>query len=185
MRKWLLIGVLALPAVFCAIASPTDMSKAFDSSMKTALVGASTALNIPADAPSLMGPDIATSPPGETGVITGTLSYPDDMIPPLRIAAFEVATGKIRYMDTVAAQSTYTFKIPVGTYHIVAYSIGGDGFRAGVAGGYTRAIPCGLAIECADHTLMDVVVTAGATTSGIDPGDFFAEDGAFPPMPGH
>lgn len=190
MRKWIVLSMLALSAVFCTIGAPAAENDKvpINNEMSTALVAASTAINVPTQMPLISGPGSETATPtaassAGTGTITGKLSYPAETIPPLRVAAFEVKTGKISFIDTVAGQSSYSLELPVGTYHVVAYVIPHNKFPE-VAGGYTRAVPCGLAIECADHAYIEVTVKAGETVTGIDPGDFYAEDGAFPPRPG-
>jgi hypothetical protein len=64
-------------------------------------------------------------------------------------------------------------------YHVVSYKIGPDT----LAGGYTQMVPCGLAYGCNDHSFIDVIVTAGQTTADINPGDWYADAGTFPPIP--
>ena len=44
-------------------------------------------------------------------------------------------------------------------------------------------VPCGLADGCNDHSFIDVTLTAGQTTTDIDPGDWYADAGTFPLMP--
>ena len=44
-------------------------------------------------------------------------------------------------------------------------------------------VPCGLQYGCNDHSLIDVVVPAGGQASGVDPADFYADPGTFPPNP--
>jgi len=41
--------------------------------------------------------------------------------------------------------------------------------------------PCGLVFGCNDHTLLDVIVIAGQTTTDINPGDWYADASAFDP----
>jgi hypothetical protein len=173
MKKWIFISVLALSAIFCNL--PVTAPKVTDTAPAT---DAASPLSDAATATAK-----ASHTQTSTGTIVGKLSYPADSLPPMRIAAFDVATGKVTSIDTVAGQSTYSLDLPVGTYHIVAYSIASGSFPGGIAGGYTNAVPCGLAAECADHTLIDVTVTAGVTLPDINPGDFYGVDGTFPPMP--
>lgn len=119
------------------------------------------------------------------GSLSGQLSYPSEAIPPLRVVAFDVDSENFYYVETLYNQSAYQITgLPVGTYHVVAYSQGGGSFPAGLAGGYTQAALCGLRAECTDHSLAPVEVRAGQETTGINPSDWYAGDNAFPPMPG-
>jgi hypothetical protein len=122
-------------------------------------------------------PSPAASP---TGSISGELSYPSQGIPPLRVAAFTAGGDQVYVIDTALNQASYQItNLPPGVYHVVAYLLDGD-----LAGGYTQAVPCGLHTGCTDHSLIDVSVQAGQDTPGIDPGDWYAPQGAFPPRPG-
>jgi len=120
-----------------------------------------------------------------TGSISGMLSYPASGIPRLRVVAFRLEDSSIRYIETASNPYIlyYEFDLPVGTYSVVAYSLGGEGLQYGEAGGYTEAVLCGLAVDCTDHTLIAVTVTAGSTTVGVNPGDWYASPDAFPPIP--
>ncbi len=127
---------------------------------------------------------MATATSNATGAISGSLSYPADKLPPMIVAAYRVNAQDYRYVLTQPGQSTYTIDtLQPGVYHVIAYTIGGDGFPPGLAGGYTRAVPCGLATECANHTLIDVTVEPAKTTTGINPGDWYAPPGSFQPFP--
>lgn len=113
------------------------------------------------------------------GSIAGTLSYPSEQIPAMQVTAFNLETGFWWYTLTVQNQSSYQLDdLPVGDYTVVAYPVG-----AMEGGGYTAAVPCGLTVACSDHGLLAVSVEADAVTSGIDPGDWYAGAGAFPPNP--
>ena len=119
------------------------------------------------------------------GSLTGKLMYPSSHIPPLRVVAFQVGTSNYKYVDTVENQTTYQIDdLPPGTYHVVAYTIGSNGFAGDPAGGYSQMVPCGLQYGCNDHTLIDVSVTSNHVTTGVDPDDFYADPGTFPPYPG-
>jgi hypothetical protein len=127
-------------------------------------------------------PPVPTLPTVQaTGGISGHLSYPSDFIPPLRVVAFNAANTFIYYfLDTAPNQPDYAISgLPVGIYHVVSYRID----ASPLAGGYTQMVPCGLAYGCNDHSFIEVKVSAGQTTTGIDPGDWYAEAGTFPPMP--
>jgi len=118
-------------------------------------------------------------PSGGTGSITGALSYPSEFIPPLRVFAYQVGTENYFYVDTAENQPTYQIdNLPTGYYRIVAYILNGK-----LAGGYTQAVPCGLGANCTNHELLEVPVNIGETATGIDPADWYAQEGAFPPAP--
>jgi hypothetical protein len=176
MKKWILLASLALTTIFCTLGAPSAPVS------PTADVGSMVNATLTALAASEPAP-VETPAPSETaapvpGTITGKLSYPSEGIPPLRIVAFEVGSDRYHYILTLQNQADYTFELPAGVYHIVAYVMDGS-----YAGGYTQMVPCGLTAECTDHSLIDVTVDYGATVSGIDPADWYAPADAFPPMP--
>lgn len=117
------------------------------------------------------------------GTITGGLSYPSEMVPAMRVVAYQVENEQTYFVDTQNYETFYTLPVPAGNYYVVAYTRGEDIFPIGLAGGYTQVVPCGFTENCSDHSLIEVVVTQGSVTSGIDPGDFYAPEGTFPPMP--
>jgi hypothetical protein len=120
-----------------------------------------------------------------TGSISGMLTYPAEGLPRLHVVAFRLEDGSSRYIETASSPTIlyYEFDLPVGTYNVVAYALGSDSSPTGLAGGYTNAVLCGLTVDCTDHSLIAVTVTAGSTTMNINPGDWYADSGSFPPMP--
>ncbi len=140
-------------------------------------VSSATQAVVPALAPTL-------HPVAATGSISGTLMYPASGIPSLRIVAFQVGAPNYYHVDTAFGQNSYQFdNLPAGTYRVLAYTIPGGGFNSGPVGGYSQMVPCGLQYGCDDHTLIDVVVTAGHVTTGVNPNDYYAPEGTFPPNP--
>jgi hypothetical protein len=148
---------------------------------QTAMAAAPTA---PTDSPVptatvTQPPAPTTDIPPQTGSISGDLSYPSEFIPEQYIVAFQVGSDAYYYVGTARNQTTYQIaNLPPGTYHVVAYLVDGD-----LSAGYTHAVPCGLSVECNDHSLIDVPVAPGQDTGGIDPADWYAPDGAFPSNP--
>ena len=133
----------------------------------------------PAQDAATRTPAITITPTSAPGSISGALSYPSEFIPPLRVAAFSVDGYNYRYVDTMQNQATYQITgLAPGKYHVVAFVMDGS-----YAGGYTFAVPCGLSVDCADHSLIDVIVEAGKDTPDINPADWYAPEGTFPPMP--
>ena len=121
----------------------------------------------------------------QAGSLSGQLGYPSEAIPPLRVVAFDANSDDFFYIETIYNQSTYQIAgLPVGTYHVVAYTLGGGSFPAGLAGGYTQAVLCGHTQECTDHSLISVDVVGGQDTPNVNPNDWYFVENAFPPMPG-
>jgi hypothetical protein len=117
------------------------------------------------------------------GAITGRLSYPSEFIPPEKVVAFRLENGQVFSIDTQMNQGEYVLPVPAGTYHVVAYVRDNEGKLTGYAGGYTQAVLCGLSVDCLNHDLIDVVAEQGSVTFRVDPGDFYAPEGAFPLPP--
>jgi hypothetical protein len=136
-----------------------------------------------ANAPQNGGTDVIptfTPVGGLSGSITGQLSYPSEGIPSMAIVAY-VAGGSpldYYYVVTNAGASSYQIdNLPPGNYNVVAY-VGGS-----IAGGYSQAVPCGLSVECTDHSLISVSVVGGQVTSNVNPGDWYAPENSFPAYP--
>ncbi|MBL8063115.1 MAG: hypothetical protein JNK32_08865 [Anaerolineales bacterium] len=116
----------------------------------------------------------------ELGGIAGQLNYPSNFIPSLVVTAFAAdGSGDYSYIITNENSSTYQIEnLPAGNYYVVAYVSGG-----GLQAGYTQAVLCGLSAECTDHLLLPVPVKAGQVTNGVNPIDWYAPEGTFPPYP--
>ncbi len=115
----------------------------------------------------------------KTGNIKGTLGYPSEGIPPLEVYAIST-TDSSNYFFIKTSQNQNSFEIEdvdSGTYYVLAYS------ESNFAGGWTKAVPCGLSVDCNDHSLTPVVVKAGVTTSGIELKDWYAPENFFPSRP--
>ncbi len=122
-----------------------------------------------------------TQTPETNGALSGTLGYPSEGIPPLEVYAFKQGDASA-YFKVATAQNQQTFSltdVAAGTYIVVAYPKDG----AGLVGGYTYAVACGLSVECTDHSLVPVVVKAGETTEGVMVKDWYAPAGTFPAKP--
>lgn len=179
----LLVGLLLAG---CGQAAPTPTAAANPTFELDQIVHATVAAltaqatPLPAATPLPPTPTVSTAP----GSISGSLTYPADSLPAMYVVAYQVGTETYQYIITLPGRGTYEIDgLPPGTYHIIAYTVGGAGFPGGLAGGYTKAVPCGLAMECADHSLIDVTVAPGQHATGINPGDWYAPSGTFPPFP--
>lgn len=116
-----------------------------------------------------------------TGAIAGTLNFPAEGIPPMRVVAFSTS-GAAWFAVEVDQGNTFTIKdVPAGEYTVVAYPL--DKNLNGLAGGFSQFVPCGLSVECSDHSLIPVTVKPGEVTADIRPADWYAPPDAFPPDP--
>jgi hypothetical protein len=171
-----------------ALAQITFVPVTYTPNVATIVAKTMAAMTVrPVSTPTLAAGVVTNTPPStftitptlEPGSISGRLSYPSDFIPPLRVVAFEVGGYNYRFVDTTQNQNIYHINgLRPGVYHIVAYVMDGN-----YAGGYTHAVPCGLAVGCTDHSLIEVTVEAGKDTPDINPGDWYAPEGSFPSMP--
>ncbi|GAB4566087.1 MAG: hypothetical protein Fur0017_04290 [Anaerolineales bacterium] len=114
------------------------------------------------------------------GGIAGQLSFPSSFIPSMTVVAFSVNSPSYQYVVTLENSSTYQIDgLAPGMYYVVAYPSTDSSYP----GGYSQAVPCGLLASCTDHSLLPVEVKSGEVTQGINPGDFYAPPGTFPPSP--
>ncbi len=126
------------------------------------------------------GPGSVPYPPAyQTGTISGHLSYPSESIPPLRVVAVNTQNGAPYWVNTLQNQQSYEIKgLPLGEYTVVAYARG-----YGMAGGYTNHVTC-VSAPCNDHNLVSVHLDDGTSAvNNVDPFDWYAPAGTFPPDP--
>ena len=122
--------------------------------------------------PTLPATPLPSPTPDPTGSISGNLSYPSEYIPELRVVALRVGTEEYYMVETALNQSTYEITgMTPGDYYVLAY------FREGEPpdyyDAYSEAILCGLSVDCTDHSLITVSLSAGQYLTGIDPGDWY------------
>ncbi len=119
----------------------------------------------------------------QRGSISGVVGFPSEEIPALRIYAIAV-DGKSHY-SVASARKQPKFSIrdlPPGQYFVVAYPVA-KGDTPAEAGGWTRFVQCGMSVQCKDHSLVPVTVTAGGTATGVNVADWYAQAGSLPPEP--
>ena len=109
--------------------------------------------------------------PLPVGTIAGALSYPGSYLPEnMQVCAENRASGEVTCKGGFEGDA-YVMDLPAGNYHVWAQS---DDFGEDYRAYYSRAVECGLSIECADHTPVTVKVEAGEVNADIDPGDWYA-----------
>jgi hypothetical protein len=121
-----------------------------------------------------------TPTPPTKGDITGSLSYPGEEIPAMSVCAVNTTDASKKYcVDHKPGTATvYDVSAPAGTYYVYAslQSTQGD-FTPSYKAYYNKYVTCGMQSSCpaAGHTqYIPVTVTAGMTTDGISPGDWYA-----------
>lgn len=115
------------------------------------------------------------------GHIEGTTLYPSEGIPAQRVCAQNISDTHAEYCTDAPetaqeTQPTFSITVPPGNYNVYATlkdanSIGSD--FAGYKAYYTEYVRCGMRYECADHTKIQVTVSAGQTVSDIYPHDWY------------
>jgi hypothetical protein len=113
-----------------------------------------------------------------TGVLYGTLCYPSEFVPAMRVYVENVGTGAIAAFSTERNQPVFAVELPPGSY--VAYAHPTE--PSPVGGAYTHAVPCGLRVECTDHRLLPFEVRAGEVSEKVQICDWYAAE-AVPPPP--
>jgi hypothetical protein len=168
-------------------AAPSDTPAAGETAEATATATESPSPSpTPTDTPAptstpgagpVAGPTSAT--PGEPGTITGSLGYPSEVIPRLKVYAWDREEGQWRYVVTNQNDSTYALEVPPGRYIVFAYLNEGGS----QAGAYTNAVLCGLSTACTDHSLYIVTVGSGQQVSDVNVTDWYGPPGFVPAAP--
>jgi hypothetical protein len=114
-----------------------------------------------------------------SGTVKGTVCYPSDYIPAMTVYLKNKKTDKIYSLELQENQKAFKFKkIPEGNYIAFAYTIQEvstdlNNKTSIASGGYTHAVPCGLTVDCKDHSLLIFKVQNGKTTKNIQICDWF------------
>ncbi len=108
------------------------------------------------------------------GTITGSLSFPSEEIPEMTVCAEaintkeEFCTNERMTGDDYQYGLGYNLYLPAGEYFVYA-KLANDPYKAY----YSEFVTCGLSVDCPSHQPIKVTVTAGETTSGVDPQDWY------------
>ena len=186
-RKIFLILCAGLAALFTISCFVTDLVTSFgaDRSEQVEKVVEMTLTALASGSPTATSlPQEPTAAPTEEagsrmGTLSGSLAYPSEFLPPQRVVAFLVDDLNTYFITEVHSGGTYSLEVPPGTYFVLAYLISPEelGSTPGLAGGYSEMVPCGLSVECEDHSLIPVPVAPGETVPGIDPIDWYLPPG--------
>ena len=120
-----------------------------------------------------------TSCASTTGVVQGKLCYPSEYVPAMNVYLKAAGSNTIYKLVSKENEQTFTFKkIPEGNYVAFAYTTEPTMFdlnnkKSKASGGFTRFVPCGLSVDCKDHTLISFKVNKGKTTDAISICDWY------------
>jgi len=182
-------AVLSGSSLMCSIFTPSQTATPFPDQKESTITSLQKTISSLEESAVTVTPEptkgkaFPTMIKPASGSITGKVSYPSEVIPPERVVAVNMVTQEIFSTDVIN-QGTYVLtNLPVGTYHVVAYLEDSSQTASSQSGGYSRAVLCGLSVDCTDHTLLDVEIKDGVTSTEINPGDWYAPAGTFPPEP--
>lgn len=107
------------------------------------------------------------------GTVTGKLCYPSEGLPSGKIVAKNLATNQEITQNYSGGVDTYTFDLPVGTYHL-KYTT--PTYLNGYYDSYSSCLNSGGTPECSgqqNRPLLPVTVESGKTASDINLCDFY------------
>ena len=114
-----------------------------------------------------------------TGVVQGKLCFPSENVPAMNVYLKTVGADKVYKLVSKDNQQAFTFKkIPEGNYVAFAYTVETTSLdlnnkKSKASGGFTHFVPCGLSVDCKDHTLISFKVNKGKTTGAISICDWY------------
>lgn len=121
---------------------------------------------------------------GQTEV-GGTICYPSYYIPEMTIYLKNIDSNSLYKTTVQKNQKTFKFAdIPKGKYVVYAYTKDeimsdeqGNKFKG--SGGFTQMVPCGLSVDCIDHTLIEFEVKSNKKINNLEICDWY---GAIVPL---
>ena len=124
---------------------------------------------------------------GDLGSVDVSLGYPSSGIPPLKVCLYPVPEVQSQYespakcVTTIENQMTASIaQVQPGTYHAFAWPVS-DAFTIG--GSWTAAVPCGLSVDCTDHSPLPVEVKSNQVTKGVEIKDWYGNGEGYPAKP--
>jgi hypothetical protein len=122
----------------------------------------------------------STAAPAE-GTVSGKVCFPSEPpLPEMTLYFQDLSSGEVISISHTDGTGTYEAELPPATY--VAYAWRDEDFTVG--GSYSQAVPCGLSVECSDHSLISFAVEPAGATAGIDICDWYGIPGDVPLPPG-
>ena len=124
-------------------------------------------------------PESSPEPTQSMGHVSGQICYPSEPpLPPLMIYFEEMNTLALHTLEHTNGTGVYEIDLPAGSYVAYAWRESYD-----LGGAYSAAVPCGLSVNCNDHSLLPFQVTAGQMMNDIDICDWYGSPGDVPEPP--
>jgi hypothetical protein len=114
-----------------------------------------------------------------SGIVSGQICYPSEHIPAMLAYFKDIQNNHLDQIQIMANQTTYQISLPPGEYVAYAWS---PGYQVG--GMYSKAVLCGLAEICTDHSPEAFSVVSGQITQAIDLCDWVIPPDQLPVPPG-
>lgn len=128
----------------------------------------------------LLGPGLARAQSYGVGSISGTITFPGEYVPALRVYAIGTDGKTHKMVETPKSQNKFTIPdVPSGQYLVVAYPYEKEASFEAVA--WTKAARC-IKGPC-DHSLVPVNVVAGKVVDGVLLADWYVPAGLLPADP--
>jgi hypothetical protein len=180
---------LAGTSTMCSLLSPSqlptplpDKKQATISSLQLTVKAIEKSVVTTAPEPTKVQPFPTMDKPA-TGSISGKISYPSDPLPHIKVVALNTATHEAFSTDVFIDAEYVLNNVPIGRYHVMAYLVGSANSTPLQVGGYSQAVTCEMGADCTDHTLVDVDVMDGGNCTDVNPVDWSAPPGTYPPDP--
>lgn len=114
------------------------------------------------------------------GTVSGELGFLGDLVPALRIHAWQPANGQHLVFTTQRQQKRYTMQLPPGRW--VLFARPNEPGAPDLYGAYSRFAACARnpqalrAGACSDHSLLEVQVWKTGRVDGVDLTDWYLDD---------
>ena len=174
MKKILLISTVLLTFILAC-----SFTSANQNTVATSVAETMQAVGDDAPQPE---PQTPTEAPEEnifdTGTAEGYVCFPSEYLPAMYLYFENVDTLEVTKLPIPENQGNFSAPLPPGTYTAYAWL---TDFTGG--GTYSQAVPCGLSVDCTDHSLLPFEVIAGQAAVGIEVCDWYGgpQDVPLPP----
>lgn len=114
------------------------------------------------------------------GTVSGELGFLGELVPALRIHAWQPATGQHLVFTTQRQQKRYTMQLPAGRW--ILFARPNEPGAPDLYGAYSRFAACSRnpqalrAGACSDHSLVEVPVWKSGRVDGVDLTDWYLDD---------